>query len=247
MPRRVALTIVVLLIPLLSWAWIVALARDMYGPMNGAGAWMMTAEWDAVRLLLLWAMWAVMMAAMMLPSASPVLMLYSATARRRGETSERPLHVLALAAGYVLVWALFSVGAVALQRILSILLVLSPMMEVTSRRAGGIVLVVTGSYQLTPLKWACLQTCRAPLVFLMERWREGRGGAFRMGAEHGMYCVGCCWALMLLLFVGGVMNLLAIVTITALVAMEKLTPFGAQGARIGGVLLIAIGVWMIVG
>jgi predicted metal-binding membrane protein len=247
MPRRVALAIVLVLIPLLSWAWLVALARDMYGPMTGASAWMMTAEWDAVRLVLLWAMWAVMMAAMMLPSASPVLMLYSAAARRRGTTSERPLHVLALAAGYVLVWALFSVGAVALQRILSILLLLSPMMAVTSRSAGGVVLIVTGVYQLTPLKWACLQTCRSPLVFLTERWREGRGGAFRMGAEHGMYCVGCCWALMLLLFVSGVMNLLAIVTITAFIALEKLTPFGAQGMRISGALLIATGVWMMAG
>ena len=245
MPRRVVLTIVLVLIPLLSWAWIVALARDMYGPMTGASAWMMTSQWDTVRLLLLWAMWAVMMAAMMLPSASPVLMLYSAAARRRGETSGQPLHVFALAAGYVAVWALFSVGAVALQRILSMLLVLSPMMEVTTRRAGGVILIVAGAYQLTPMKWACLQTCRSPLVFLTERWREGRGGAFQMGAEHGMYCVGCCWALMLLLFVSGVMNLLAIVTITALVAVEKLTPFGAQGARISGVLMIAIGVWMI--
>ena len=247
MPRRVALAIVLVLIPLLSWAWIVALARDMYGPMTGPSAWMMTPEWDPARLVLLWAMWAVMMAAMMLPSASPVLMLYSATARRRSETSERPLHVLALAAGYVLVWALFSVGAVALQRILSILLLLSPMMAVTSRSAGGVVLIVTGGYQLTPLKWACLQTCRSPLAFLAERWREGRGGAFRMGAEHGMYCVGCCWALMLLLFVSGVMNLLAIVAITAFIALEKLTPFGARGARISGALLIATGVWMIAG
>jgi len=245
MPRRVALAIVLVLIPLLCWAWIVALSRDMYGPMTGASAWMMTANWDAVRLTLLWAMWAVMMTAMMLPSAAPVMMLYAAAARRRGETSGRPLHVFALAAGYVLVWAVFSVGAVALQRILSILLVLSPMMEFTSRRAGGVVLVVAGLYQLTPLKWACLQTCRSPLSLLMAGWREGRSGAFRMGVTHGIYCVGCCWALMLLLFVGGVMNLLVIVALTAVVAIEKLTPFGARSARLSGVLLMILAVWMI--
>ena len=245
MSRRITLATVLVLIPLFCWAWIVVLSRDMYGPMTGASAWMMATEWDTVHLLLLWAMWAVMMAAMMLPSATPVVMLYANAARRRGETSGRPLHLFALTAGYVLVWALFSVGAVALQRILSILLVLSPMMQVTSRPAGGIVLMIAGLYQLTSWKWACLQTCRSPLGFLMAQWREGRAGAFRMGTEHGLYCVGCCWALMLLLFAGGVMNLLVIVALTAVVAVEKLAPFGAQGARVGGALLVALGVWMI--
>jgi predicted metal-binding membrane protein len=188
----------------------------------------------------------VMMAAMMLPSASPVVLLYSAAARRRGEGAGSPLHVLALATGYVLVWAGFSIGAVALQRILSTLLVLSPMMTVTSRPAGGIVLIVAGLYQLTPLKWTCLQTCRSPVSFLMQRWREGRAGAFRMGAEHGVYCVGCCWALMLLLFVGGVMNLLVIIALTVFIAIEKLVPFGDYSARISGFPLMALGVWLLV-
>jgi predicted metal-binding membrane protein len=245
MPRRLVLAFVLVLVPLLSWAWIVAVARDMYGPMTGASAWLMAAQSDVMHVVMLWAMWAVMMAAMMLPSASPVMMLYSAAARHRGEQSGRPLHVFALAAGYILVWAIFSVGAVALQRILTILLMLSPMMQVTSRPAGGIVLIIAGLYQLTALKWACLRICRSPLSFLMERWREGRRGALQMGAEHGFYCVGCCWALMLLLFVGGVMNLLVIVALTAFIAVEKLAPFGAQSARISGVLLIGLGVWMI--
>src|SRR4030095_785259 len=168
--------------------WIVALARDMNGPMTGSSAWMMTASWDALHLLLLWAMWAVMMAAMMLPSASPVVLMYSAAARRRGEGAGRALHVFALAGGYVLVWAAFSIGAVMLQRLLSSLLLLSPMMRVTSRPAGGILLIAAGLYQLTPIKWTCLQTCRSPLSFLMQRWREGRARAFRMGGERGVYC-----------------------------------------------------------
>jgi predicted metal-binding membrane protein len=245
MPRRIALATVLVIVPLLSWAWIVAMARDMNGPMTGSSAWMMATRWDTVHLLLLWAMWAVMMAAMMLPSASPVMMLYAAAARRRGEVAGRPLHVFALATGYVLVWAGFSIAAVVLQRVLSTLLVLSPMMQVTSRPAGGIVLIVAGLYQLTPLKWTCLQTCRSPLSFLMERWREGRAGAFRMGAEHGVYCVGCCWALMLLLFVGGVMNLLVIVALTLFIAVEKLVPFGDYSARISGFPLMALGVWLL--
>jgi len=244
MPRRIALAIVLVIVPLLSWAWIVTMARDMNGPMTGSSAWMMATRWDAVHLLLLWAMWAVMMAAMMLPSASPVMMLYAAAARRRGEAAGRPLHLFALAAGYVLVWGGFSLGAVVLQRVLATLLVLSPMMQMTGP-AGGIVLIVAGLYQLTPLKWMCLQTCRSPLSFLMQRWQEGRAGAFRMGAEHGVYCVGCCWALMLLLFVGGVMNLMVIVALTVFVAIEKLVPFGDYSARVSGFPLMALGVWMV--
>jgi len=144
------------------------------------------------------------------------------------------------------VWALFSLGATALQRLLATLLFVSPMMEVTSPAVGAVLLLMAGVYQLTPIKHACLRTCQSPLGFLMSRWRTGLAGAFRMGLEHGALCVGCCWALMLLLFAGGVMNLSVIAALTVLVAFEKLTPFGAQGARIGGVLLIAAALWMLV-
>jgi predicted metal-binding membrane protein len=143
------------------------------------------------------------------------------------------------------VWAAFSVGATALQRLLAALLVVSPMMEVTSRNAGAMLLMIAGVYQMTPLKHACLRTCQSPLGFLMSRWRPGAGGAFRMGIEHGALCVGCCWALMLLLFAGGVMNLAVIAALTVLVAFEKLTRFGVYGARISGILLIAAAVWMV--
>jgi predicted metal-binding membrane protein len=144
-----------------------------------------------------------------------------------------------LAAGYLAVWVLFSVGATALQRLLAKLLFVSAMMEVTNPTVGAALLLVAGVYQLTPIKLACLRTCRSPLGFLMSRWRAGVAGAFRMGLEHGAFCVGCCWALMLLLFAGGVMNLVVIAALTAFVAFEKLAPLGAQGARISGVLLIA--------
>src|SRR5690348_16479065 len=189
--RSWPLIAVLVLVPLLCWAWIVALARDMYGPMTGAGAWMMTVRWDAAHLFLLWAMWAVMMTAMMLPSAAPMILL------ARGGT--RPYFV---ALGYVVVWAAFSEGAVALQWFLARLLILTPMMETSSRVAGAVLLLVAGLYQWTPLKRACHSTCQAPMAFLTRRWRSGSFGAFRMGTEHGLYCVGCCWALMLLLFAG---------------------------------------------
>jgi predicted metal-binding membrane protein len=215
--------------------------------MTGASAWMMTPVWDTRHLALLWAMWAVMMVGMMLPSASPMLLLYGSTARRSAPTrSWASQRIYAFAAGYLVVWAVFSLGATALQRLLAMFLFVSPMMEVTSPVVGAMLLLIAGVYQLTPLKQACLQTCQSPLGFLMGRWwRAGAAGALRMGLEHGALCVGCCWALMLLLFAGGVMNLAVIAALTALVAFEKLTRFGMPGTRISGVLLIAIGVWML--
>ena len=242
---RGSLVVLALVVPLVGWAWIVVMARDMYGPMTGASAWMMTPTWDVAHVLLLWMMWAVMMAAMMLPSAAPLVLTYGVAARRNtGAIAAR--NVYALAGGYVATWAVFSVGATALQRSLSALLLLSPMMQITSPAVGAGLLLLAGVYQLTPLKRACLGTCRSPLGFLMSRWRGGTSGAFMMGLEHGASCVGCCWALMLLLFAGGVMNLTVIAALTVLVAFEKLAPFGVRGARVSGVFLIAAALWMLV-
>jgi predicted metal-binding membrane protein len=222
------------LVPLVCWTWIVVLSRDMYGPMTGASAWMMTSAWDARHLLLLWAMWAVMMTGMMLPSASPMVVLAG--------DGVRP-YVLAL--GYVSVWLAFSVGATALQWLLMRAMVLTPMMEVSGRVAGAALLATAGVYQWTPLKRACLATCQSPMAFVTRRWRRGTMGAFKMGAEHGAYCVGCCWALMLLLFAGGVMNLAVIAALTMFVAFEKLAPLGEWGARLSGAALIACAAWML--
>ena len=243
---RAQTVLLLVLLPLVSWMWIVVMARDMYGPMTGASAWMMTVVWDLRHLTLLLAMWAVMMVGMMLPSASPMLLLYGSASRRSATgASAASRHIYALAAGYLAVWLLFSLGATALQRLLASLLFISPMMKVTNPVVSAALLLTAGIYQLTPIKLACLRGCQSPLGFLMSRWRAGLVGAFRMGLEHGALCVGCCWALMLLLFVGGVMNLAVIAALTALVAFEKLTPLGAYGARISGVLLIVAGLWML--
>jgi len=241
---RKAFVVLLVLLPLACWIWIVAMARDMYGSMSGASAWMMTPTWDARHLLLLWAMWAVMMAGMMIPSVSPMLLTYGMIARRSvPRTAARQIY--ALAAGYLLVWTAFSFGATALQRILAALLLVSPMMEVSSPRVGAAFLLIAGVYQLAPFKGNCLRMCQSPIGFLMGRWRAGTIGAFRMGLEHGSYCVGCCWGLMLLLFAGGVMNLMVIAALTLFVAFEKLTSFGIRGAQISGALLLAAGVWML--
>jgi predicted metal-binding membrane protein len=242
--NRSSALVLLVLVPLVSWLWIIVMARDMYGPMTGASAWMMRTSWDAQQVVLLWAMWAVMMTGMMLPSAAPLLMLYAAIARR-SSPANASRRIYALAAGYLAAWTLFSLGATALQRVLSEFLIISAMMEITSPIAGGIVLLVAGVFQWTPLKRVCLRTCQSPLGFLMSRWRDNASGAFIMGFRHGAYCVGCCWALMLLLFAGGVMNLTVIAALTLFVAFEKLAPFGVHGARVSGAILITLGLWMI--
>lgn len=239
---RVTLAIVLLGIPLACWLWVVLMARDMYGPMTGPSAWMMTMRWDTPHVVLLWGMWAAMMAAMMLPSAAPIILLHAGAARRSQAGSAAGSY--ALTSGYLLVWAVFSIGATALQRVLASRLLLTPMMEPAAPAMAAAVLMVAGAYQLTPLKRVCLQSCRSPLSFLMARWRAGASGAFRLGLEHGVYCLGCCWALMLVLFAGGVMNLTVIVALTVWVVIEKMAPFGELGARLSGALLVGLAFWI---
>lgn len=241
---RSSLAIVLIAIPLACWLWVVAMARDMYGPMSGASAWMMTVTWDAPRVVLLWAMWAAMMAGMMLPSVAPLLLLYARAMRNREGVRHPNRRIYAMAAGYLAVWAAFSIGATWLQRALASTSLLTMMMEPADQRIAAALLIVAGAYQLTPLKNACLDGCRSPITLLATRWREGASGAFTMGARHGLDCLGCCWALMLLLFAGGVMNLWVILTLTVWVAIEKLAPFGRQSARAGAALLLALGAWM---
>jgi predicted metal-binding membrane protein len=241
--ERTFLVFTIAAVTLACWSWIVPMGRDMYGAMSGPSAWMMTGTWDTGHVLMLGAMWIVMMAGMMLPSAAPLLLLYAGAARRSGR-GHRPGSVYAMAAGYLLVWIGFSLAAVAIQRALSALLLLSPMMETTSTKLSATLLVAAGVYQLTPLKRACLSNCSDPVTFLIHRWREGPAGAFRLGVVHGLFCLGCCWALMLLLFAGGVMNLSVIGALTAFVLFEKLTPLGPQSVKVTGSLLIAAGLWV---
>lgn len=229
----------------LCWAWIVAMARDMYGPMTGASAWMMGGVWGPDHLLLLFAMWVAMMAGMMLPSAAPALLLYAGVIRRSPDGEATQAHVTAFAGGYLLVWTIFSLAATALQRVLADAFILSPMMESRSPFFAGALLLAAGAFQFTPYKRACLNACRNPAEFLARNWRPGVAGGFYLGTANGLYCLGCCWALMLLLFVGGVMNLGCIAALTVFVLLEKVAPLGAQGGRLSGILLAALGMWII--
>ena len=180
-------------------------------------------------------MWWVMMAAMMLPSAAPAILLYARVREMRGGDFALAQSWMFLS-GYLAVWLLFSIGAAFVQR-----LVAGPSMALGDRMAEAAVLIAAGAYQLSPLKLGCLARCRSPAQFLSRHWRPGWDGAVRLGVLHGADCVGCCWMLMALLFVGGVMNLLWIVALTALVTVEKLAPHGRWIGRFAGVALIAWG------
>ena len=228
-----------------AWAYLIPASLDMYGRMDGTAAWMMEATWDAGYLLLLFLMWAAMMVAMMLPSALPTILIFHKAVRNDPEVRSPSRRIFAFAAGYILAWSGFSVGATLLQWGLAEAALLSPMMVSASPWLGGAILIVAGVYQWTPLKYACLRHCRSPLAFLVENWQPGMPGALRLGLHHGLYCVGCCWALMLLLFVGGVMSLLWIGAITAFVMVEKLAPYGAQGGRLSGLALVLAGAWVL--
>lgn len=227
----------------LCWAWLIPMGWDMYGAMDGAAAWMMTKNWDLAHSALLLAMWVVMMVGMMLPSAAPILFLYAGVIRKSAESGSVSTRVYSFGGGYLLAWAAFSLLATVLQLLLSTWLLLNPMMETRSHIFSGALLLVAGVYQFTPYKRTCLNTCRSPVVFLTQHWKPGLRGAFELGWQHGLYCLGCCWALMLLLFVGGVMNLWWVGAITVFVLLEKLASVGAQGGKLSGALLAGLGLW----
>jgi predicted metal-binding membrane protein len=217
--------------------------RDMRD-MPGATA---PGHWSSGYVLLVFLMWWVMMAAMMLPSVSPTVLLYSALLRRRSPAVRVPAISAAFLSGYLAIWAVFSAAATAAQWALEALgLVSATMMTFVDSVPGAIVLIAAGIFQFTSLKRACLQHCRSPAEFIARRKRAGVGGAFAMGAEHGVFCLGCCWFLMALLFVGGIMNLYWIVALAAFVALEKLTPVGEIASKVAGAALAVWGGWILV-
>ncbi len=230
----------------LSWLYLVLAARDMYGDMDGLSAWMMTAAWDLEYGLLIFAMWVVMMVGMMLPSAAPVILLYSRILRNSPQAEAPVARSYAFMAGYLLAWTGFSALATVLQGLLAKMLLMSPMMESAHPWFSALLLIVAAIYQLTPFKQTCLDSCRAPADFLTRNWRPGFNGALRLGVHHGLFCVGCCWALMLLLFAGGVMSLMWIGAITIYVLAEKLAPRSVQGSRWSSLVLLLAGLYLLV-
>ena len=233
-----------------AWLYLVYLASSMSGmtdeDMSGMPGMAMLAMnmWSWVEVATLAVMWTVMMVAMMAPAAAPMILVYAAIYRRRAEAGTLAVPTAIFVLGYLAVWAAFSVVAALVQAGLHTAALLSPAMVATSPLLTGAVLVGAGIFQWTPLKRACLATCRSPLSFVMGSWREGRGGAFIMGIRHGLYCLGCCWALMALLFVAGVMNLVWIATVAIAVLIEKVVPGGDAVGRVAGALLVGAGMWV---
>jgi predicted metal-binding membrane protein len=233
---------------LLSWGYLVRMAAMMNAAaadkaMHAAMGMPEMAAWGTAEFAMLFLMWAIMMVAMMLPSASPIILLVAGTYRRRADRSH--LLTVAFGSGYVIAWTGFSAAAALMQLMLHRAALLSAGMATNSAVIGGVILLFAGVYQWLPFKTACLTHCRSPLAFLASHWREGATGALAMGLRHGIYCVGCCWALMLVLFAAGVMNLLWVAAIALLVLVEKITPQGHVVSRLAGVVLTAWGGWVL--
>jgi predicted metal-binding membrane protein len=202
--------------------------------------------WTAAYAILVALMWWIMMIAMMTPSAAPTLLLFAALKHHGKDKQDTAFHSGLLLAGYLLIWAVCSVIATFLQWGMETLgLISTAMMTINSKLFAGTIFLCAGLYQFSGLKNACLKHCRSPAYFLSENRRSGPYGAFMMGAHHGVYCLGCCWALMALLFVGGVMNLYWIVGLALYVLVEKTLPFGHVFSKAAGTLLITIGAYTI--
>jgi predicted metal-binding membrane protein len=235
---------------LLAWGYMVREARGMTvtGACCCAGMAMSGPDlnpWAINTLPPLFLMWAEMMVAMMLPSVTPMILSYAKLRRTRWEKAQPFAATGVFVLGYLAVWTGFSALAALAQWALHAKALLSPLMVGTSPVLGGALLIAAGVFQWTPLKNACLASCCSPREFLMSRWSEGSRGAFVMGLKHGARCAGCCWFLMLLLFVAGVMNLGWIAIITVLVLIERIAPRGPLLGKIAGALFVVWGVWMI--
>ena len=252
----VAACLVVLI--LLAWAYIVWLADDMeMGGMDMTGFRMIPAgsglmmpadaPWHAIEFAFVFAMWAVMMVGMMTPSVTPLVLLY-VRAGRQAAAQQQPFAASAfLAGGYLLAWTAFSLIATLGQWAVERMGLLTPSMASASSALGGLILVAAGLYQWTPLKDVCLRQCQFPLQFIQRHggFRADAIGSLALGARHGVYCVGCCWVLMALLFVGGVMNVFWIALISIFVLAEKVVPVRRLISRFAGTLFFAVGVWLI--
>ena len=203
------------------------------------------AQWGVTGFALIVAMWWVMMLGMMLPSATPMILLHATIARRQRQSGRQFVPTAVFVAGYLLAWGAFSLAASLLQWRLDQAGLLSLMMQAKGSAIGGALFLLAGVYQCTPFKSACLRHCRSPFAFLLNRWRDGWNGALAMGWQHGLYCLGCCWVLMLVLFSVGVMNLLWVALLTGFVLAEKVLPRGVWVGRSAGLLMLGFGGYLL--
>lgn len=228
----------------LAWAYLIRLADSMVA--MDMGSMPVMRAWSPIDYVLMFIMWAAMMVGMMVPTAFRSVTIYSRIANQAKNAGSPVAATYWFILGYILVWTGFSLLATLLQGILAALGILSPMMVSTSAYFGAGLLIAAGVYQLTPWKDTCLQHCQSPAMFLAGRFSPRISGGIKLGIHHGAYCLGCCWLVMTLLFVGGVMNLLWIAAITGFVFLEKLIPMRFGVTRIGAILMIIAGVGYLV-
>jgi len=233
---------------ILAWFYIIYLYRQMVVMDMDAlfFAMPMTPSWTVVDFVLLFLMWLVMMIAMMTPSVAPLILLFTKVNRQRREQQNPFVNTSYLFIGYFVVWGGFSLIATLLQWLLQQVSWLNPDMIITNKIAGSIILVAAGVFQFTPLKQTCLSFCKSPLEFIFKHWKEGKKGAIKMGIKNGVYCVGCCWVLMVLLFVSGVMNILWVALIALFVLIEKVSAKSKWVSFAAGSLLIIYGLLVLV-
>jgi predicted metal-binding membrane protein len=246
---RALVALSILAMSALAWAYLIYLVSEMPPMAPGTVSMSMAMPtghaWKLPDFAAMFVMWSVMMVAMMLPSAVPMILLYENINRKR-KSQDKARNSLALfVGGYLLVWFGFSVLATLLNWAFHSGGLLTSMMGRVTPVVAGVSLIAAGTYQWTTFKYACLAHCRSPIGFLMANWHEGQRGAVRMGIHHGLYCLGCCWLLMILLFVLGVMSLLWIAALTVFVLAEKVIPRGHLLGRIAGLLMIGWGGWLI--
>lgn len=247
-----------LTIIVLAWTYLLGLSAGMTAASAGMdmqampGMDMMEPQFRAWSLSLfafMFSMWAVMMVGMMVPSAAPMILIYTQVARQATTLGKTFVSAGWFTAGYLLAWIAFSLAATSAQLALEQAALLSPAMVSASKVFGGIVLINAGVYQFTPVKDACLARCRSPLSFVQQHggFRGDAYGALRLGVLHGLYCLGCCWVLMALLFVGGVMNILWIAGLMIFILLEKVLPGGRYLTRLAGIAMAAAGIGMLAG
>jgi predicted metal-binding membrane protein len=233
---------------ILSWLYIIYLYRQMAVMDMDAllFAMPMTPAWTMIDFILVFLMWFVMMIAMMTPSVAPLILIFVTVNRKRKQQQSPFVSASYLLCGYFLIWAVFSLLATLLQFFLQRISLLNPEMATTDKILGGVILITAGIFQFTSLKNKCLHYCRTPIDFIHRNWKEGRAGALKMGILNGFYCVGCCWMLMVLLFVAGIMNLLWITLIGLFVLVEKIVPQKKWISYVAGFVLILYGVFLLI-
>jgi len=203
-------------------------------------------QWSYLDLIMLFIMWAIMMAAMMLPSAMPVVLLIEKINQKRQARDAQYVHTIFFILGYLLAWSLYSLIITALQWWFHHLSILTPMMISGQKWFTCLLLIIAGVYQWLPIKQRCLNLCRSPLSFIMTQWKEGTVNAIKIGFKHGQYCIGCCWSLMALLFVFGVMDLKWIFALTVIVLIEKSAPLGDKFSKLLGIAFVVLGLFTLV-